>query len=669
MEKTLYNQVGEIKGASSETEDSFSFQFTPQNENLKRTRGALFTLISISGKTDERYDKAKNIYHQFQSSYYAKSSGSILHGLSDTLEQLVKGTLKKEAEQGLQISIIAAVFWGTVVYLSKHGSGAVFVSRADKVKKLEFAKVASGVLEDQDTVCLASEKFVDAIALEELTQALTKEKFEDSLKTLDQKIEKTAGAVCDVIRLSVNAPAEVAQPLEIAPIDDKGEMEPQVATEELEEVTHEEIPEDQEEIATHSQTSPESSIDPFEQRPVSKPNQLKIVLEKAQSSLGVGFSKISKPWKKSQPGEHYDPVAIRRARIMQIVVAIILLFVVSVGFGVISKGSEQKSSQITELISSIEKNLNEASNIKAIDPTRALTLVDQSQKDLQEVKRKDPDNSKIKSLEEKSSDLEAEITKTTIVKDLDTVFDFTKIKKDTSISDMAILGNQILLADNSQGFLYKLTLGSNEAAEVSGVSSPQTVTAYSGGFYLTGQSGISKADPNLKISSVGTNANWGKIVSSATYQSNLYLLDSEKNEIWRYLATSVGLGTAKAYISGDKPDMSQAVAIAIDGQVWVASKKGEIYKFSAGKKQNDFTIVGLADYIGELSDMYTSSTTKNHYFLDKGKARVISTDKTGIYQAAYANEQLHKADQLLVDEESRVVYFTAEGKLYKFTLP
>src|SRR6185503_5398518 len=110
MEKSLYNQVGEVKGASSELEDSFSFQFTPQNENLKRTRGALFTLVSVSGKTDERYEKAKNIYHQFQSSYYAKASGSILHGLSDTLEQLVKSSLKKEEESGLQISIIAAVF-------------------------------------------------------------------------------------------------------------------------------------------------------------------------------------------------------------------------------------------------------------------------------------------------------------------------------------------------------------------------------------------------------------------------------------------------------------------------------------------------------------------------------------------------------------------------------
>lgn len=669
MEKTLYNQVGEVKGASSETEDSFSFQFTPQNENLKRTRGSLFTLISISGKVDDRFDKAKNIYHQFQSSYYAKASGSILHGLSDTLEQLVKNNLKTEEETGVQVSLIAAVFWGTVVYLSKHGTGDVFVARADKVKKLEFAKVASGVLEDQDTVCLASAKFVEKVSLEELVEALTQEKFEETLKILDQKIEKVAGAVCDVIRLSVNAPEEESQPLAITPIDEDGKPESEVLPEEVKE----EVLENEPLAAVAEPTRPETAIpataDPFEQEEVKKPSQLKRLIPKIQGLfVGIG-AKIAQPWRKPLPGEHFDPVAIRRTRIIQIVGLLLVLFIVSVGFGVISKGSEEKVSQVNELMVKVEKNLTEASNIKVIDPTRALALVDQAQKDLAVLKENDSDNAKIKELENRSSDLEAEITKTTIVKNPEVVFDLTKLSKETSISDIAFLNDQILLLDSSRGSLFSLPLDSKNALNVPGIEAAQTITSLNTGFYLTTANGINKIDSALKVTSIGNNSNWGKIISSATYQNNLYLLDTEKNEIWRYLSSSVGLGSGRAYISGEKPDMSQAVAIAIDGQVWVATKTGNIYKFSAGKKQSDFTIIGLADYIGELSDMYTASTTKNHYFLDKGKGRIIATDKTGIYQAAYAQDQLHKAESLIVDEENKVVYFTAEAKLYKFPLP
>ncbi len=669
MEKSLYNQVGEIKGASSETEDAFSFQFTPQNENLKRTRGALFTLVSISGKTDERYEKAKDIYHQFQSSYYAKATGSILHGLSETLEQLSEGPLRKQKEEGLNISVIAAVFWGTVVYLSKYGEGAVFVARADKVKKLDFAKVASGVLEDQDTVCLATESFVTAVTLDELTESLTKEKFEDSLETLDKKVEKVQGAVCDVIRLSVNAPTETTEDLAIAEVNEKGEMESTEAPEEKSE--------DETQKTEHLESDAESekpveskANDPFEQAIEKKQNPLSKVLPTVKGFAGNFTKSILKVWRRPEPGEHHDPVAIRRTRIIQAVGLILIILIISIGFGIFSQGAEKKDNKVSNLITSAQNGLNEASNIKTIDPNRALSLVNKAQKDLEEAKKTDEDNKQITELQSKSTDLEAEITKTTKIKDLETVFDFGTLHKGTAITDAALLGNQLLLIDANQGFLYELLLDDKRATEVSKTdTSVQTIVSYPAGFYLSGQSGISKVDSSLKISSIGTNANWGKIRSSATYQNNLYLLDTEKNEIWRYLSTSTGLGSARAYVSGEKPDMSAAVAIAIDDLVWVANKNGTVYKFASGKQQENFAISALADPIGELSDMFTSSSTKNHYFLDKGKARIVSVDKKGVYQASYTNNQLHKADTLLVDETQKIVYFTAESKLYQFKLP
>jgi hypothetical protein len=273
-------------------------------------------------------------------------------------------------------------------------------------------------------------------------------------------------------------------------------------------------------------------------------------------------------------------------------------------------------------------------------------------------------------MEKKSSDLEAEITKTTAIKSVKILTDFSKIKNGTEIAEVTLLGNNLLAVDRTQGAIFNFDISGNSATDItSSVSSPQTVVSFPGGFYVSRQTGIFKLDQSLKSSSVGTNANWGKIVSSATYQNNLYLLDTEKAEIWRYLATSSGLGSGRAYISGEKPDLGSAVAIAIDQLVWVANKNGTVYKFATGKKQEDFTIIGLADPIGELSDMYTSGDTTNHYFLDKGKGRIIAAEKTGNYIASYAHEQLHKAASLVVDEASKIVYFSAQSKLYQFDLP
>lgn len=660
MEKSLFNQVGEVKGASSEKEDSFSFQFTPQNENLKRTRGSLFTLVTIEGKVENRYEKAKNIYHQFQSSYYAKASGSILHGLSDTLEHLAKEGFKKEEEAGVKVSLIAAVFWGTVVYLAKSGNGAVFVNRGDKTKKLDFAKVASGVLEDKDTICLSSEAFAEKVSLETLSESLNKEKFEEALESLDKEIEKVEGASCDVIRLSINAPSAAPEEIAIAQVDEKGEIE------EKEEPELEKV----EEVRPEP-TKPElDTQDPFEKIVPKKQTPIAPVWEKAKTLVAGLFTKLARPWRKSAPGELFDPVAVRKARIAQVVGAILIILVVSIGFGLINRSAGVKEDKVGSIVSEVERSLNEANNIKSIDPTRALVLVNDAQKDLEEAKKLDSDNQQVTSLQKKSNELEAEITRTTKIENLETTFDFAKTKQGAVIDDLALLEDRILLIDRNSGTLFNLALADKSASEVSGTSgSLETVAAYLSGFYLSTSNGITRIDSSLKLTSVGSSANWGKITSSATYQNNLYLLDSEKNEVWRYLATSAGLGGARAYISGDKPDMSSAVAIAIDDLVWVATKNGSVYKFASGKKQEDFKISGLADPIGELSDMFTSTATKSHYFLDKGKGRVIATDKTGVYLASYAHAELYKADNLVVDETQKIVYFTSNSKLYQFKLP
>jgi hypothetical protein len=313
--------------------------------------------------------------------------------------------------------------------------------------------------------------------------------------------------------------------------------------------------------------------------------------------------------------------------------------------------------------------LEEANNIKAIDPTRALSLVDRAQLDLAEAKKIDEENEKITSLEERSSDLEAEITRTTKVNNVETVFDFSNIKSGANLTDIAINNGQIILIDSNQGVAFRLDSVTKSGDEISTPESTQTITAYPGGYYLTAANGVSKIDSSFKVTSVASNANWGKVVSAATFQNNLYLLDTEKNEIWRYLSTSSGLGSGRAYITGEKPNLASAVAIEIDGLVWVANKNGIVYKFGQGKKQDDFQIEGLADPIGELADMFTSPDTKNHYFLDKGKGRIVISDKTGIYQSSLATDQLQSANAILVDEAAKTVYFTSESKVYQFRLP
>lgn len=668
MEKALFNQVGEVKGKVIESEDSFSFQFTPQNENLKRTRGALFTLVTVHGEAEDKIEKAKAYYHSFQSSYYAKATGSIINGLSETLDHVEKEFSKMEAEDGVTFSLVAAVFWGAVLYLAKSGTNCVFVSRSGKLKKLDFAKVASGVLEDQDTVCLATEKFSTEVSNEDLADLLGNEKFEDVLEKIDKRIAEVPAAVCDVIRLSVNRPSEEPQPTSIGEVDSDGKID-------LGDETGKEQKAD-DGTGGDEQSEQVAKVNDAVSISTAKKHQFSDILTKAQDSwLPALFEKLkpltnflAKPWRKAVPGEHVDHVAVRRQRLMQIVAAIILILIVSITFSWVTGTNSKNKEKLDSLISSATQSLNEAKSIKSVDPGRANSLVNDAKKSTAAAKILSPKDNRIAHLESQEAELIAEINRSYNLNNLTTVADFTKLVKNASISRLTINGTTLLATDQNNNNIYSFDLSSKNLSQIDGsFTKPDNLAAYSSGYYVQTADGISKIDQTGKASSIGTNASWGEIVGAATYQNNLYLLDKGNQEIWKYIATSNGLSSARAYLQGNKPTLSDASGIAIDSFVWVVTKSGNVYKIAVGKKQ-DFSITNMQEALSNVVDIYTDSNAKNLYLLDQGKARIVVIGKDGVYQAQYSNDQLHQATSLVVLEDQKTAYVSVNGKILSVNL-
>ncbi|HEY4694471.1 MAG TPA: hypothetical protein VIH52_00740 [Candidatus Nanoarchaeia archaeon] len=664
-EKSLFNQVGEVKGKSAEGEESFSFQFTPQNENLKRTRGSLFTLVIVEGKGEDRYEKAKAYYHAFQGSYYAKAAGSIISSLGETLDQLEAA---KKEDEGLKYSLVAAVLWGAVLYLARDGKNGVWVSRGEKLKKLDFNKVASGVLEDGDTVVIASGKFDEAVSEEELGKWLGQEKFEVVLEEIDKKIASVEGAACVAIRLTVHNPEEEAKPLAIGEADEKGKVDFPVESEEeppsqaSEEEKEEGVEVQEEEVAQKEEKSlPKVNIQEKVRSLLTKTKPLLRALGEVARKI---FAKVSAPWRARVPGELVDHVAVRRARLAQVVILVVLILFVSLSFGALSRGGAANKEKLASILTSVNTQLEEARNIKTIDPNRAKSLVAQAQKDLEEAKKLDSKNKEVKELETEAAELVAEITRSYRIDKLETVFDFSKLESGAKVSGLALNSGQILATDEEKNLVYSLDLESLSGSKVgSTFNHPSSIISYPDGFYIQDQDGVTRYEKiGGKLTKIAENTNWKEIVGAATFQANLYLLDKGAREIWRYLSTSSGLSAAKAYISGEKPDLSKATGIAIDDFVWVLTSDGQVYKFAQGKKQ-EFTLSNISDSFGEAVVLFTNPDTKNLYILDQGKGRLLVIGKDGVYQAAYSHDDLHKATSVVVDETGKKAYVSVGGKI------
>lgn len=265
--------------------------------------------------------------------------------------------------------------------------------------------------------------------------------------------------------------------------------------------------------------------------------------------------------------------------------------------------------------------------------------------------------------------MEGEITRAYTVDKLTTIFDYDKLESGASVTSLALSGDVILATDKEKNSVYSLAVSSKEGSKVSGsFASPQSAAGYSDGFYIQTQSEVQEyVKASGKVAKVGDGSGWSKIVGAATYQSNLYLLDSGKNEIWRYLDSGTSLASAKAYTVGEKPDLTTGTGLAIDDYVWVVTKTGTLYKFAQGKKQ-EFSVTGLTTSLENVVGLFTNGASKNLYLLDKSKGLLVVIDKNGIYQAQYSHSDLRKASSVVVREDEKTAYLAVNGKLVSLKL-
>ncbi len=178
MEKTLFAQTGEIKGKSSQSFQTFSFQYTPEEDPLRQMKGTLFLLVQVKEGSEEKNQAlASQLFVTFKERFYS-AAGSNLKVLEEALD-LVKEFIK---QQGAEVDLAAANLWGSVLYIAKLGDAGAILIRGHTAKRIEVTKAVSGSLQDGDNVFLADAPFMKNADLAFLSDQGAAEDFQDSLK-------------------------------------------------------------------------------------------------------------------------------------------------------------------------------------------------------------------------------------------------------------------------------------------------------------------------------------------------------------------------------------------------------------------------------------------------------------------------------------------------------
>jgi hypothetical protein len=253
-------------------------------------------------------------------------------------------------------------------------------------------------------------------------------------------------------------------------------------------------------------------------------------------------------------------------------------------------------------------------------------------------------------------------------------YDVGLLKLGGIVSTIGLSGDTIIIGDSSQKAVYALSISSKTGKIIGGgvgFENISAVDAQGNSVYVFTPDGIHQIameSNNTKLVIIKKSSEWGTITTMTMFGGNVYLLDTTKSRIWKYVATESGFSELKEYLNPDTlPDLSRATGMAIDGSVWIGTSDGKIQRFTQGK-ENTFVYKGVEPPFGQNLTVYTSDETKNLYILDGQNKRVVVLDKDGIYLAQYAWTGDITPNQLVVAEKQGKILLLAAGKLYSIDL-
>jgi hypothetical protein len=155
----------------------------------------------------------------------------------------------------------------------------------------------------------------------------------------------------------------------------------------------------------------------------------------------------------------------------------------------------------------------------------------------------------------------------------------------------------------------------------------------------------------------------------ALYNGRLYALDSGNGTLYRHNPTQIGYDNGTIWVQAPHTQnaLKNSVTFGIDGDIFVATSKGEIIKFTAGEEQ-PFEISGLDPILESPTLIETNSEFGNLYVLEPSRKRVIMLDKEGNFKKQFTSDQWTNPTGLTISADEKEAYILDGTTVCKFKL-
>jgi len=146
--------------------------------------------------------------------------------------------------------------------------------------------------------------------------------------------------------------------------------------------------------------------------------------------------------------------------------------------------------------------------------------------------------------------------------------------------------------------------------------------------FITDDGNVMEYEPGNAQFMDTSDGSFQSAVDLATYSTKLYLLDSDNDQIWKYTRGTSGFGYGQAYMGEEEVDLTDAVSLAIDGNVWVLHDDGDISRILSGENVPFYVLKAPLTPIDGATEIYTELDINQIYVVDPSEDRILVYDKT-----------------------------------------
>ncbi|HID86611.1 MAG TPA: hypothetical protein EYP55_04430 [Anaerolineae bacterium] len=394
------------------------------------------------------------------------------------------------------------------------------------------------------------------------------------------------------------------------------------------------------------------------------------------------------PERETLPRERPAEERVRRALLAGIALAIPLLIAALVGYTYIQQQGVRQARFEALLREAAERRA--AALAEPADRAVARELLREAEARVEEALQLRPDDATARSLE---AAIQAHLDELSGVVRLTKVTSLATLPEEGSRPQRVVIhGSDLYVLDQGAQRVYRYRL--TEAGD--GLESPDGEVVLSQGGHLVdmvwvGTGGAREREGLLVLESGGSllevdpaggvtvlplaeSQTWGQPLLTGGFRGNFYLLDSQRNQILKYVPTAQGYDAPpEEWIRPEtEVDLSGAVDMAIDGFIYVLLADGTILKLNAGLRE-PFDQEGLDEPLRDPTALFAMPESRSLYVADAGHRRIVQFGKEGAFQRQFhpppGSDAFDALWSLWVDEAQGRLYVLNGTGLYMANIP